>query len=320
MIMLMDDIFIVFCLTLLGLVLGSFAGATVWRMRAWQLTGDRDRLNELSAKKKSSLSDDEQEELADLIASKKEMTAELKTLNSLAERKVSNDRSECLHCHKQLAWYDMIPLASWLSTGGKCRYCKKSIGVFEPLIEIGMALALVILYIFWPHPLDSTPAVLELLAWMASALILIILFAYDLKWFLLPNVPVFIFIGLSFMVSSLHIYQAQSFEGALTSVAGSVAILSGVYALLWYVSKGAWIGFGDVKLGLGLALLLSDWQLAFIALFLANFIGCIVVFPGMLAGKISRTTRIPFGPLLIIGTFIALFAGHSIIDWYSNLL
>jgi prepilin signal peptidase PulO-like enzyme (type II secretory pathway) len=83
--------------------------------------------------------------------------------------------------------------------------------------------------------------------------------------------------------------------------------------------KGQWIGFGDVKLGLALALLTADWQLAFIALFAANLIGCLLVIPGMITGKVTRTTRIPFGPLLIVGTVIAVIWGPALIQAYMTL-
>ena len=81
-----------------------------------------------------------------------------------------------------------------------------------------------------------------------------------------------------------------------------------------------WVGFGDVKLGLALALLLADWRLAFLALFLANLIGCLIVIPGMVTQKITRQTRIPFGPLMIVGAVLALFFGDTLLNWYFNSL
>jgi prepilin signal peptidase PulO-like enzyme (type II secretory pathway) len=97
-------------------------------------------------------------------------------------------------------------------------------------------------------------------------------------------------------------------------------ILSGLYFALYQISKGKWVGFGDVKLGLGLALLLADWRFAFIALFAANLIGCIIVLPSMARGKLKRDSHVPFGPLLIIGSIIALLAGNYLISWYISCL
>ena len=95
-------------------------------------------------------------------------------------------------------------------------------------------------------------------------------------------------------------------------------MLAGLYAVLYGASRGRWVGFGDVKLGVGLGLLLISWELAFVALFLANFIGCLIVIPLMLAKKLKRTSRIPFGPLLIMGTILAWFVGTPLLAWYMG--
>jgi leader peptidase (prepilin peptidase)/N-methyltransferase len=101
---------------------------------------------------------------------------------------------------------------------------------------------------------------------------------------------------------------------------GSIVILSGIYLILYQISHGKWIGFGDIKLGLGLALLLADWQLAFVALFMANIIGCLWVIPGMVVGKLKRNSHVPFGPLLIAGGLIAQMIGPYLISAYMSLL
>ncbi|MGI9339470.1 MAG: hypothetical protein ACR2PP_02415, partial [Psychrobacter sp.] len=92
-----------------------------------------------------------------------------------------------------------------------------------------------------------------------------------------------------------------------------------IYLLLYLYSKGAWIGFGDVKLGVGLGLLLGQWQLAFLALFLANLIGTLIVMPSLVTGKLDRHSQVPFGPLLIAGTIISVLCGQWIIDTFFKL-
>lgn len=290
----MDQLFIYISLTLFGLMLGSFAGASVWRLRAHQLQRDKKAGEPVDA-------------------------AEYKHLAPLTKASFSTDRSRCLHCNHVLAWYDLLPLVSWLSLGGKCRYCRTKIGWFEPLIELGLAAFFVLSYWLWPVPLDSVWMVAQFCVWLVAGVLLAILFAYDLKWYLLPNQIVFPLIGLGAVYAALGLLSSGVSVGALTSLAGAVAILSGLYYVLWLVSKGQWIGFGDVKLGLALALFTVDWQLAFIALFAANAIGCLLVLPGMAMGKIRRTTRVPFGPLLIAGTIVAVIWGPSLIHAYFTL-
>ncbi len=287
----MEKLFICTGLALFGLILGSFAGATVWRLRARQLVVDKADGEPVDKK-------------------------EYKQLLPLAKANVTDDRSQCLHCGHVLAWYDLLPLVSWTSTGGKCRYCHQPIGWFEPLIELGLATFFVVSYLFWPGVLHTQLEIAPFFLWLAAGVIFAILFAYDLKWFLLPNTAVFSLIGVGMLVALLHVLGVADKLTALISLIVAIAILSGLYLALWLVSKGQWIGLGDVKLGLGLALLLGRWELAFIALFSANLIGCLIVLPAMLRGKVTRKTHVPFGPLLIAGTVLAMLAGPFIIDWY----
>lgn len=294
MIMLMEQFFSIVTLGLFGLILGSYAAATVWRLRARQLVEDK-------------------------AAGEKVDTKEYKKLLPLTKASLSTDRSRCLHCSHALAWYDLLPLVSWLTLRGKCRYCRTPIGYFEPIMELVVAAVFIGSYVLWPLPLETLLQYGQLLVWLVAVVMLAILFAYDLKWFLLPDQVVFPLIGVGVVMAVLTIIAAPSVIEAVISLAIAIAILSGIYLLLWIVSKGQWIGFGDVKLGLALALLLGNWQAAFIALFAANLIGCLVVIPGMIGGAITRTTRVPFGPLLIIGCLVALLWGAQISDWYSGL-
>lgn len=295
MIVLMEQWYIYLALGVLGLCMGSFAGATVWRLRARQLVEDKADGDEIDK-------------------------TEYKQLLPLTKVTALTDRSRCLHCGHELNWYDLLPLASWLSTGGKCRYCHKPIGRFEPVIELGVATVFIVSYLFWPASLVGFYELALFAVWLVAVVMLAILFAYDAKWFLLPNRVMFPFIGIGTVAAVLQVISSADTTWATVSVLLAVLILSGLYLLLWLVSKGRWIGFGDVKLGLALALLLADWQLAFIALFAANLIGCLIVIPGMLTGKITRKTRVPFGPLLILGGIAAFLFGEGIIDWYMTAL
>lgn len=289
----MDSILISAILLFLGLCFGSFAGAQVWRLRARQLMEDKAEGEDYDKK-------------------------ELKALLPLTQHKVSDDRSQCLHCGHQLAWYDLLPLVSWLSTGGKCRYCHAKIGNFEPLIELGVAVFFAASFLFWPQPLTAPLEIIQFIIWLITGVMLAILLAYDAKWFLLPDRIVFPLIALATLYAGIELVQTTNVFLTVLSLIGAAFILSGIYLLLWLISRGKWIGFGDVKLGLILALLLGRWELALLALFLANLVGCIIVLPGLATKKLSRTTQIPFGPMLIIGFVIAALFGDAIIAWYLS--
>lgn len=276
-------------LAVLGSVFGSFAGAQVWRLRARQLAEDKK-------------------------AGEPYDKVEYKRLKALAGRSQSKDRSECLSCGHTLAWQDMLPIFSWLSLRGRCRYCKKPIGKFEITMEIITAVLFATSYLLWPFGFGGVAQLGLFALWLVIVVALVILSAYDFKWQLLPDVVNYSFIALAlvFLVYRLALLPVQ-FD--LLSIAGSVCILSGIYAVLYMISKGAWIGFGDIKLGLGLGLLLGNWSLAFFALFLANLIGVVLVMPGLLMRSLDGKSRIAFGPLLIIGTLLSFWFGKYFIDW-----
>ncbi|MFZ2545791.1 MAG: prepilin peptidase, partial [Candidatus Saccharimonas aalborgensis] len=157
--------------SIFGLLLGSFAGAQVWRIRARQLDEDR-RAGETIDKQ------------------------ELSRLKPLISVSLTSDRSVCLSCHHQLRWYDMIPLLSWASTGGRCRYCQQPIGSLEPLVELGLSAAFVISYLYWPTPLTSGVAWGAFIVWLLSLTSLAILVTYDIRWQLLPDIVSYSYMSL----------------------------------------------------------------------------------------------------------------------------
>lgn len=295
MIVLMEKVVIYLALVLFGLCLGSFAGAMVWRLRARQLVTDKA---------------DHEEYDRD----------EYKRLKKLTTSKTINDRSMCLHCSYELRWYDLIPLVSWVSLKGKCRQCHAPIGYLEPLIELGTMLFFVLSYTFWPYPLDTTLETFRLIIWLVAGVGLAMLFSYDTKWFLLPDKVNLTVIGLGVASATVVILQSADRLGTLLTITVGAVILSGLYLVLYVVSRGRWIGFGDIKLGLGLALLLADWRLAFVALFAANLIGCLFVIPAMLSGKLQRDSHVPFGPLLILGFVIAQLAGAYLVETFLGTM
>lgn len=289
----METAFVILSLFFVGTVFGSFAGAQVWRLRARQLVEDK----------------------AEGIPVDK---AELKRLKPLREGTLSKDHSRCLSCGHRLRWFDLIPLLSWLSTGRKCRYCRVPIGWFEPACEIGMAVLFVGSFLFWPWGHVIAPGQWGMfIVWLASIVCLVIMIAYDGKWKLLPDITNYLYIvlGIAFVVLRVVVYH----DVDAWSVVGAVAILSGLYLMLYSISKGAWIGLGDIKLGFGLALFLADWKLAFLALFLANLIGCLLVLPGLMQRRLKGQSQIAFGPLLIIGMLISFFWGQRLIEWFMHL-
>lgn len=271
---------------LLGSVVGSFTGAQVWRMRARQLTEDK-------------------------AAGEKVDERELRRLKSLIQP-LQSDRSRCLSCRRQLMWYHLIPIVSWLAARGRCRYCKSPIGIIEICLEVGLAIVFALVAAYWSVLFTGILPLVQLILFLFSASLLAFLFAYDLRWYILPDHIVWPLIVTSVVLAFLKL--GYNVDGWMSLGLG-VTILSGLYLVLYAVSRGGWIGFGDIKLNLALGLLLMDWRLALLTLFLANLLGTLIVLPGMIAGRITRGMHIPFGPLLITSFFISWWFGRQIVAW-----
>lgn len=235
------------------------------------------------------------------------------------KRDFVKERSECTHCHHVLAWYDLIPVLSWLMLRGRCRYCHKKIDD-SPLTEIGVALAFAVSYLWWPLGFSAAGWALFAL-WLVALVLLAALFLYDCKWFLLPNVLMFPLIGIGVVWAVVYyvFIAPEPLLAILQNVALGLASVAGLYGALHYVSKGEWVGFGDVKLGVFMGLILG-WQQGLLAVMLANVIAFLVIIPGLLSGKMTRKTRIPFGPFLILATGIALLFGERLIAGYIAVI
>lgn len=291
----MNQFIVYLALVLVGVCFGSFAGATVWRLRAKQLTQDKKNKEPYDHK-------------------------EYTRLKKLMGKKTLEDRSQCLECGYELKWYDLIPLVSWLSLRGKCRACKQRIGWFEPIIEVSMVAFFVLSYVLWPGGVTTGLETAHFVLWLAAGVAMAILFAYDAKWFLLPDSAALALAVIGLGIVGVSAAETQDIGGTILAAIGSVGVLGGLYAVLYAFSKGRWVGFGDVKLGAALGLLLVDWQLAGVALFAANLLGCLIVIPLLATKRVKRTSHIPFGPLLIAGAIVAWFIGWHILDWYLSLL
>lgn len=279
------NIVLIVVLGVLGALLGSFAGAQVWRLRARQLVEDTQDGEPVDK-------------------------AEMKRIKGLV-RPVLQDRSECLSCHHQLSWYDLLPVISWLSLGGKCRYCRHFIGWTEIAVEVGLALTFVVSYLAWPFSIDSLLGVGVFSLWLVACVIMAILFVYDTKWSLLPFALNIALIGVALVYRAAVTLSGEPLQ--VWSLIGALVILGGLYLLF---SLFGWVGMGDGILGIGLALLLGKWQYAFLALFLANLLGCFMLIPLYAKGNLHKQARIPFGPFLIVGAVVTMLFGA----WLMSLI
>ena len=241
-------------------------------------------------------------------------------IHTKRSRSLLSDTSECSHCGHKLAWFDLIPVLSWVLLRGKCRYCQKKI-VDTPLPEIGVAVYFLGSFLVWPGQFATALSIVDFVFWLVFGVLLAILFVYDLRYMLLPNKIVFTLIGLGVLQLLFHIgFAPHSFGSLIADAILGIASITGIYLLLYVISFGRWVGFGDVKLSVFLGMVLANWQLGLLTFFLANLIGCIIILPGLLTRTLTRSSKVPFGPFLILGFILSMLFGRLAIGWYLSML
>jgi len=239
-------------------------------------------------------------------------------------------RSRCPKCKKQIDWYDNIPVLSFVFLRGKCRHCGKLISFQYPAVEL--MTGILFLYAF-SHNFDPAYFQLRDASLTRSAIfnfqfltsnfllqtfrdwffiaIMIIIFIYDLRWYLILDV---ITLPACLIVFILNIMLGYSWQGMLFS--GIIGM--SFFLIQFLVSKGKWIGGGDIRLGLLMGLSLG-WPGILVAIMLAYFIGSIVGLGLIAFGRKKWGSEIPLGVFLSLGAVITLFWGDKILNWYLGI-
>ncbi len=239
-------------------------------------------------------------------------------------------RSFCPHCKHILSFKDLFPVFSFLFLRGRCRYCKKNISIQYPLVELVTGLVFLLIFKFLIFNFVNNDLIFKFLNagflfYIASALIII--FVYDLKYYIIPDKVLFPAIVITFLFRVLQILNLKFFGNwkleignfaPLSNYLLAIIIGSGFFFLIFLISKGRAMGFGDVKLAVLMGLLLGFPNIL-TALFLAFFFGAIIGTILIVFEKKNLKSELPFGPFLIAGTFMSLLWGGQLINWYLKL-
>ena len=228
-------------------------------------------------------------------------------------------KSKCFSCGKDLHWYELIPLFSFLMLGGKCLKCNSKISWQYPIVEFITGVIFVGIF----FKIGLTPL---LPLYLVISSLLVAMAVYDFKHKIIPDGMVFSFIILSLAVLfySLPVKEIFNYPYSLELLAGP--ILFSFFAFFWLISGGKWMGFGDAKLALGVG-----WMLGFsggiFSIALAFWIGAVVSLILLALQKIkiakfklSFKSEIPFAPFIILAVFIQLLTSwniQSIINFLS---
>ena len=214
--------------------------------------------------------------------------------------------SRCARCGHALSALDLIPLVSFFALAGKCRYCKKSISWIYPLVELATAAAFVLVFVNGLEIIDY-----RLLFKFTFVSFLIVIFVYDFKHYLILDKVVLPALAAAML---FQLMQGNLLGGAIGSIA-----LGGFFFVLHVISKGKWIGFGDVKLGLFLGML-AGWPETMVTFFLAYFLGALFAVPLLLLKQKKLADKLPFGTFLTFSAFIAMIWGEGSVQWYFRII
>ena len=217
--------------------------------------------------------------------------------------------SACPQCHATIAPRDNIPVLSWLLLRGRCRGCGLPIPVRYPLVEAATALVWLALG-WWAWQPDGIDPLLPLLLVLGSAGVA--LWFIDLDHFRLPDAIVLPLYPVT--VLGLALAGVVSGDWPLTAALAGAGIWLGLIGGIWLVSGGSGMGFGDAKLApvLGVTLGWVSVASSVVGLFAAFLAGGLVGLVLLVTGRAKRGSHIPFGPYLLLGAVIGLFAGEAV--------
>ena len=262
----------------------------------------------------------------------------------LFNKKNLGGRSRCPQCRKQLNWYELIPLVSFFAQVGKCRGCRQPISWQYPLVELLSGLIFLIPIYFYSYFHISEHLLADHILvwyywlsviWVLAGWLMLLLSVIDYRLYFIPDEAVIGIALLGVLAAGLKFYY-QDLINWQSSFVGNYAMLvalpvnlfwshvaAGIIGLLFFgviffITKGKGMGFGDVKLAGALGLLLGwpDSILSFALSFMIGSVGGLLL---MFLGRKKFRQPIPFGPYLIVGVFVTVFFGFQIVDGYFKL-
>lgn len=221
-------------------------------------------------------------------------------INRIPRGESIRGRSFCDTCRTTLAWYDLIPLVSFILLKGHCRYCGSLIPLHYPLVELLTAILFVTVYLRISFAGVALPYYLFMMA------VFVVVFFSDLIYGIIPDTIVFPAI----LASLLFVFtlQPSSFTFHVLSALGA----STFFAVLIFVTKGRGMGWGDVKLSALMGLMLG-FPGIIVSLYLAFVMGAVISVLLIAAGRKTMKDVVPFGPFLVTSTLFTFFMEDTLL-------
>lgn len=226
-------------------------------------------------------------------------------------KKISEGRSMCMSCGKTLEWHELVPVFSYLIQKGKCTKCKSKISAQYPVVELSTGIISILVATNFISDLSIT-SLFSYLFFFAISSILLVIAVYDIHHKIIPDKLVYSFIALA--IINIIFIHGGAWQFGLPSTLDLLAglIIPIPFIILFILSSGRAMGFGDIKLMAGMGFLFG-FKLGLIALIISFWVGAIAsVFLLLVNRKYNFKSQIPFGPFLILATFLCLFFSNFI--------
>lgn len=215
-------------------------------------------------------------------------------------------RSFCDYCGRRLKWYENIPVISWVVQCGKTRCCHKRLPLSYPIVELLTGFLFLIFYLIFFN-IEG----LSFLFFIGLIIVVLLVFSaiFDFRYMILPDFSTIILIIVAFFLVILN-------EGNIIPYLLSALVASGFLMILNLITKGRGMGMGDVKLAVFMGLFLG-WQKTILAFYVAFVVGAILGIILMILKRANKKSQIPFGPLMILGFFIAWWCGDLVLKFVN---
>jgi leader peptidase (prepilin peptidase)/N-methyltransferase len=214
--------------------------------------------------------------------------------------------SHCPKCRSNISPKDNIPLLSYILLKGRCRNCKSKISIQYPIVELLTGLIYLIIYQTYGLSVQTLIYII-----LSSALIIIAFI--DLNEQIVPDVISLPGIVIGFIISFFVPYISFINSALGVLVGGGIILIIGMAGSVIFKKEA--MGGGDVKLAAMIGAFLG-WRYIIISLFLGFFLGALAGIFLIMSKIKSREDTVPFGPFIVLGSFITLLWGEKIISWY----
>lgn len=231
--------------------------------------------------------------------------------------------SHCLSCGTGLKLYELIPLVSYLFLRGRCRTCGCHIPVRYFVVELLTAVLFLLSY-----QLASSAYELVFL-WLVMS-VLVVITVYDIRHYIIPDS-----LTAALTVVSLLWYGSLIYTGTSWTIVGEALLAAlagaGFFFILWLISKGAWLGFGDVKLAFPLGLIAAPslvFSMVVYSFWVGAAVSLLLIGVGKLVrgqvhlhkwfGRLTIKSVVPFAPFMIAGCLIVLFTHSNVLSLFSS--